>query len=69
MFSGIVSGLEVGYWIGVKLDEPTGNSNGKVRGKQIFECSPNFGQFVRPLDLNVGDYPEIDEFDMDDDMI
>ena len=69
MYTGKVAGLEVGYWVGVKLDEPTGDSDGKVRGKTIFECNPNFGKFVRPLDLKVGDYPEIDEFDMDDDMI
>ena len=62
-------GLEKGYWIGVKLDEPTGDCDGKVKGKQFFDAGAKFGQFVRPEDLNVGDYPEIDEFDMDDDMI
>lgn len=28
-----------------------------------------FGLFVRPAELKVGDYPEIDEFDDDEDMI
>ena len=68
-YVGKVAGLERGYWVGVQLDEPTGDTNGKVKGKVIFECPDNFGLFVRPKDLNVGDYPEIDEFDMDDDMI
>lgn len=68
-YVGKVAGLERGYWVGVQLDEPTGDTNGKVKGKVIFECPDNFGLFVRPKDLNVGDYPELDEFDMDDDMI
>lgn len=51
------------------LDEPTGDSNGKVKDKAYFECAQNFGKFVRPTDINVGDYPEIDEFDEDEDMI
>ena len=69
MFVGKVKGLERGYWVGIKLDEPVGDNDGKVKDKKIFECSAKFGMFVRPLDLKVGDYPEIDEFDMDDDMI
>ena len=35
---GKVAGLGAGYWIGVPLDEPTGDSNGKVGGKVIFEA-------------------------------
>ena len=69
MYVGKVPGLERGYWVGVKLDEPTGDSNGKVKEKTYFECAANFGLFVRPTDLKVGDYPEIDPFDEDDDMI
>ena len=68
-YVGKVPGLERGYWVGVKLDEPTGDNNGKIKDKVYFECHGNFGQFVRPADLNVGDYPEIDEFDEDEDMI
>ena len=68
-YKGIVGGLERGYWIGVKLDEPTGENNGTVGGKKYFDCGQKFGIFVRPLDLKVGDYPENDEFDMDDDII
>ena len=69
MYVGKVPGLERGYWVGVKLDEPTGDSDGKVKEKTYFECAPKFGLFVRPADLKVGDYPEIDIFDEDDDMI
>lgn len=71
MFVGKVKGLKWGYWVGVKLDEPVGDNDGTVKGKKFFECpaNSNFGMFVRPVDLKVGDYPEIDEFDMDDDMI
>ena len=69
MYTGKVVGYERGYWVGVKLDEPTGDMDGTVKGKKIFECPNGFGKIVRPLELKVGDYPEIDEFDMDDDML
>ena len=32
-YVGKVPGLEKGYWVGIKLDEPTGDSNGKVKNK------------------------------------
>ena len=69
MYVGRVKGLKWGFWCGVKLDEPVGDNDGTVKDKKIFECGNKFGMFVRPKDLKVGDYPEIDEFDMDDDMI
>lgn len=69
MYVGKVAGMERGYWVGVLLDEPTGDSNGKVKNKAYFECPDKFGQFIRPSGLKCGDYPEIDEFDMDDDML
>ena len=68
-YVGKVAGLEKGYWVGVKLDEPVGDNDGKSKGKTYFDCGNKFGKFVRPDDLNIGDYPEIDEFDMEDDMI
>ena len=68
-YVGKVAGLEKGYWVGIKLDEPSGDCDGKVKNKTYFECGAKFGLFVRPDELKVGDYPEIDEFDMDDDMI
>ena len=34
MYVGKVPGLEKGYWVGVKLDEPTGDDySGKVKTK------------------------------------
>lgn len=69
-YVGRVKGLKWGFWVGVKLDEPVGDSDGTVNGKTyIPDCPDKFGMFVRPKNLKVGDYPEIDEFDMDDDMI
>jgi dynactin complex subunit len=62
--------MGAGYWVGVLLDDPEGDSNGKVGGKVIFECpGPKFGIFVRPCDAKYGDFPPIDDFDMDEDEI
>ena len=68
MFVGEVAGLGAGFWIGVKLDEPLGDSNGKVGDIQHFEAADKFGLFIRPKELKVGDYPEKDEFGSDDEI-
>jgi tubulin-folding cofactor B len=49
-----------GYWVGVELDEAFGKNNGTVGGKQYFVCEENFGIFVKPAKVKVGDYPVID---------
>ena len=47
----------------VMLDEPTGDSNGTYKGKKYFEAMDKCGAFVRPNELQVGDFPEKDMFD------
>jgi tubulin-folding cofactor B len=49
-----------GYYVGVKLDEPYGDSNGIVKGVKYFDAGDKYAAFVRPNDLEVGDFPELD---------
>ena len=62
-FAGKVPGMGAGFWIGVLLDEPCGDSNGTYKGQKYFEASDKCAVFVRPTDLQVGDFPERDPFD------
>ncbi|CAM9876056.1 unnamed protein product [Pylaiella littoralis] len=68
-FVGEVEGLQAGFWVGVRFDEPVGRGDGTVKGKRLFECEKGFGGFVRGKNVAVGDYPErpFDEGDDDDD--
>lgn len=68
-FVGKAKGLGAGFWVGVKLDEPTGNCNGSVDGVALFECPAKYGVFLRPNELKVGDYPPLDDFNEDEDEI
>ena len=65
-FVGEVNGMPPGWWVGVKFDEPVGKSSGNVKGIQIFECAARYGGFVRGHNIRVGDYPEKDLFDSDE---
>ena len=62
-YVGKVKGKGAGFWIGVKLDEPVGDASGTVAGKQYFEAGEKCAAYVRPNELQVGDFPEIDIFD------
>ena len=57
-----------GYWVGVLLDEPLGDSNGKysinlmdrIKKKSYFEAEMKYGVFARPSEIEVGDFPPED---------
>ncbi|GIQ86926.1 hypothetical protein KIPB_008866, partial [Kipferlia bialata] len=57
--------VKPGYWVGVQLDEPNGTNNGHVGDAVYFECDNKFGVLLRPPQVEMGDFPEIDEFASD----
>lgn len=69
-FVGKVQELDKGeqIWVGVEFDEPVGKNNGTIDGRRIYECKQNHGSFIKPKQVEIGDFPEIDPFaDSDDD--
>lgn len=52
--------------VGIRLDEPSGLNNGTAKGVRIFECEEGFGSFVRGKNVTVGDFPERDLMDSDE---
>jgi tubulin-folding cofactor B len=70
-FVGKVPELAPGFWVGVQLDEPSGDSDGTVKGKKYFEVAggEKFGVIIRPKDASYGDFPPLDDFNADEDEI
>ncbi len=60
MYKGKVPDLGEGYFVGVGLDEPWGDSDGSINGVKYFEVMNKYGVFKRPGDISVGDFPELD---------
>ncbi|CCW69169.1 unnamed protein product [Phytomonas sp. Hart1] len=65
-YVGRIAKLKPGFWVGVKFDEPVGKSDGKVSGQRLFECAPLYGGFLRPDQVEVGDFPPEVLFNEDD---
>ena len=62
VFIGMCPQIGYGFYVGIKLDEPLGDTNGTVKGKKYFESENNYGIFVRPDYVKIGDYPPEDLF-------
>lgn len=56
-----MSCLPAGWWVGVEYDEPVGKNDGSIKGHRHFNASPNFGGFVRPANVAIGDFPPVDD--------
>jgi len=48
-------GRKFGTWVGLELDEATGDCDGLVGGEQLFECEPNFGLVLRNTQVKIYD--------------
>lgn len=59
-YVGKIMDLGHGYFVGVKLDEPYGDSNGIIKGVKYFEAADKYATFVRPNTLEIGDFPILD---------
>lgn len=54
-------------WVGVEFDEPLGRNDGLIDGTKYFDARHNHGSFLKPKQVEVGDFPEEDPFASDDD--
>ncbi|KAG2057476.1 hypothetical protein BDR06DRAFT_1005108 [Suillus hirtellus] len=57
-----------GLWVGVEYDQSMGKNDGPLKGVQYITCRPNYGLFVRPTKVTVGDFP-VENIDFDDEGI
>lgn len=55
-------------WVGVEFDEPVGKNDGLIGSERIFTARPQHGSFVKPRQIEVGDFPELDPFASDDEI-
>jgi tubulin-folding cofactor B len=53
--------MGLGYFVGIQLDEAKGTNNGSVGGFPYFQCPYKFGVFLRPSEIEVGDFPASDD--------
>uniref|UniRef100_A0A7N0RH44 CAP-Gly domain-containing protein n=1 Tax=Kalanchoe fedtschenkoi TaxID=63787 RepID=A0A7N0RH44_KALFE len=67
-FVGQAESLAPGFWVGIQYDEPLGKHDGLVKGTRYFQCPPLHGAMVRPDKVKVGDYPERDLFEEEDEI-
>lgn len=67
-FVGHIKELDDGesVWVGIEFDEPVGKNDGLIGLLRVFEAKPNHGSFVRPKQIEVGDFPELDPFGSDE---
>ncbi|XP_038701606.1 tubulin-folding cofactor B [Tripterygium wilfordii] len=67
-YVGQAESIAPGFWVGIQYDEPLGKNDGMVKGTRYFEAPPLHGAMVRPDKVKVGDYPERDPFEEDDEI-
>ncbi|EMG48588.1 alp11 Cell polarity protein alp11 [Candida maltosa Xu316] len=72
-FIGKIESLDKGkdVWVGIEFDEPVGKNDGSIDGVRIFEARHKHGSFVKPKQVEVGDFPELDPFadeDLDEEL-
>jgi len=68
-FVGKAEALGRGFWVGVQYDEPLGKHDGMVKAVRFFECPQGHGAIVRPEKVKVGDFPERDPFEDEEEEI
>ena len=69
-FIGKVPEIDQGLqtWCGVEFDEPLGKNDGSIKGVYYFNCNPGYGSFLKPQQIEQGDFPELDPFGSDDEI-